>query len=136
MLTNTSVHIFLSLCLCVFACVCEHTVFFVGVCIHMYIQYVRVCSCVQSMHVFECVCVCVCVCVFLCVCVCGCVCVMCVCVWVCVCFVCVCVYVCVSSYVDLTGYSAVMGTLFRDPKVGEPDRRGISPHQNWCGPLD
>ena len=80
-------------------------------------------------------CVCVCVCVrVLCVCVCVCVCVCFVCVRVfCVC---VCVCVCVSSYVDLTGYSAVMGTLFRDPKVGEPDRRVISLTKIVCGPSE
>ena len=72
------------------------------------------------------------------VCVCACVCFVCVCVCACVCFVCVCVcvYVCVSSYVDLTGYSAVMGTLFRDPKVGEPDRRVISLTKIVCGPSE
>ncbi|KAG5274258.1 hypothetical protein AALO_G00134080 [Alosa alosa] len=41
-----------------------------------------------------------------------------------------------SCYVDLTGYSAVMGTLFRDPKAGEPDRQVISLTKIVCGPSE
>ncbi|XP_026068758.1 hepatocyte growth factor-like protein isoform X1 [Carassius auratus] len=40
------------------------------------------------------------------------------------------------SYVDLTGYSAMMGTLFRDPKDGEPDRQTISLTKIVCGPSE
>uniref|UniRef100_A0A9J8AZV4 Macrophage stimulating 1 n=1 Tax=Cyprinus carpio carpio TaxID=630221 RepID=A0A9J8AZV4_CYPCA len=41
-----------------------------------------------------------------------------------------------SCYVDLTGYSAMMGTLFRDPKEGEPDRQTISFTKIVCGPTE
>uniref|UniRef100_A0A8C2EMB3 Macrophage stimulating 1 n=1 Tax=Cyprinus carpio TaxID=7962 RepID=A0A8C2EMB3_CYPCA len=39
-------------------------------------------------------------------------------------------------YVDLTGYSATMGTLFRDPKEGEPDRQTIPLTKIVCGPSE
>lgn len=42
----------------------------------------------------------------------------------------------VCSYVDLTGYSAMMGTLFRDPKEGEPDRQTIPLTKIVCGPSE
>uniref|UniRef100_A0A673JFD0 Hepatocyte growth factor-like protein n=1 Tax=Sinocyclocheilus rhinocerous TaxID=307959 RepID=A0A673JFD0_9TELE len=41
-----------------------------------------------------------------------------------------------SCYVDLTGYSTMMGTLFRDPKEGEPDRQTISLTKIVCGPSE
>uniref|UniRef100_A0A8C2EJF0 Macrophage stimulating 1 n=1 Tax=Cyprinus carpio TaxID=7962 RepID=A0A8C2EJF0_CYPCA len=41
-----------------------------------------------------------------------------------------------SCYVDLTGYSATMGTLFRDPKEGEPDRQTIPLTKIVCGPSE
>ncbi|XP_063071523.1 hepatocyte growth factor-like protein [Engraulis encrasicolus] len=41
-----------------------------------------------------------------------------------------------SCYVDLTGYSAVMGTLFRDPKSSEPDRQVIALTKIVCGPSE
>ncbi|XP_058633832.1 hepatocyte growth factor-like protein [Onychostoma macrolepis] len=41
-----------------------------------------------------------------------------------------------SCYVDLTGYSAMMGTLFRDPKEGEPDRQTIALTKIVCGPSE
>lgn len=47
-----------------------------------------------------------------------------------------CLFVIVCSYVDLTGYSAMMGTLFRDPKEGEPDRQTISLTKIVCGPSE
>ncbi|KAL0978718.1 hypothetical protein UPYG_G00174280 [Umbra pygmaea] len=41
-----------------------------------------------------------------------------------------------SCYVDLPGYSAMMGTLFRDPKVGEPERQTIPLTKIVCGPSE
>uniref|UniRef100_A0A672SBZ6 Hepatocyte growth factor-like protein n=1 Tax=Sinocyclocheilus grahami TaxID=75366 RepID=A0A672SBZ6_SINGR len=41
-----------------------------------------------------------------------------------------------SCYVDLTGYSATMGTLFRDPKEDEPDRQTIPLTKIVCGPSE
>uniref|UniRef100_A0A8C7F0X5 Macrophage stimulating 1 n=1 Tax=Oncorhynchus kisutch TaxID=8019 RepID=A0A8C7F0X5_ONCKI len=41
-----------------------------------------------------------------------------------------------SCYVDLPGYSAMMGTLFRNPTVGEPDRQTIPLTKIVCGPSE
>ncbi|XP_064822910.1 hepatocyte growth factor-like protein [Oncorhynchus masou masou] len=41
-----------------------------------------------------------------------------------------------SCYVDLPGYSAMMGTLFRNPIVGEPDRQTIPLTKIVCGPSE
>lgn len=41
-----------------------------------------------------------------------------------------------SCYVDLTGYTAMMGTLFRDPVDGEPDRQTIPLTKIVCGPSE
>lgn len=49
---------------------------------------------------------------------------------------CVHVYVCVSSYVDLTGYSAIMGTVFQDPKKDEPGIQSIALNKIVCGPSE
>lgn len=40
------------------------------------------------------------------------------------------------SYVDLPGYSAMMGTLFRDPKEGEPGVQTIPLTKIVCGPSE
>lgn len=40
------------------------------------------------------------------------------------------------SYVDLPGYSAMMGTLFRDPQEGEPGVQTISLTKIVCGPSE
>lgn len=42
----------------------------------------------------------------------------------------------VHSYVDLPGYSAMMGTLFRDPKEGEPGVQTIPLTKIVCGPSE
>lgn len=42
----------------------------------------------------------------------------------------------VHSYVDLPGYSAMMGTLFRDPKEGEPGVQTIPLNKIVCGPSE
>ncbi|XP_036839179.1 hepatocyte growth factor-like protein [Oncorhynchus mykiss] len=41
-----------------------------------------------------------------------------------------------SCYVDLPGYSAMMGTLFRNPSEGEPDRQTIPLTKIVCGPSE
>ncbi|KAI4876740.1 hypothetical protein NFI96_007593 [Prochilodus magdalenae] len=41
-----------------------------------------------------------------------------------------------SCYVDLTGYAALMGTLFRDPKDGEPNKQTIALNKIVCGPTE
>ncbi|XP_066521100.1 hepatocyte growth factor-like protein isoform X2 [Hoplias malabaricus] len=41
-----------------------------------------------------------------------------------------------SCYVDLTGYTVVMGTLFRNPKDGEPGKQIISLNKIVCGPSE
>ncbi|CAG06990.1 unnamed protein product, partial [Tetraodon nigroviridis] len=41
-----------------------------------------------------------------------------------------------SCYVDLPGYSAMMGTLFRDPKEGEPGVQTIPLTKIVCGPSE
>uniref|UniRef100_A0A667X0W7 Macrophage stimulating 1 n=1 Tax=Myripristis murdjan TaxID=586833 RepID=A0A667X0W7_9TELE len=41
-----------------------------------------------------------------------------------------------SCYVDLPGYSARMGTLFRDPQEGEPDVQTIPLTKIVCGPSE
>ncbi|TRY66828.1 hypothetical protein DNTS_004773 [Danionella cerebrum] len=41
-----------------------------------------------------------------------------------------------SCYVDLTGYKAMMGTLFRDPLEGEPDVQSIALTKIVCGPSE
>lgn len=51
-------------------------------------------------------------------------------------FVCVCAGGWVSSYVDLTGYSAIMGTVYRDPKEGEPGIQSIALNKIVCGPSE
>lgn len=40
------------------------------------------------------------------------------------------------SYVDLPGYSAKMGTLFRDPQEGEPGVQTIPLTKIVCGPSE
>lgn len=42
----------------------------------------------------------------------------------------------VNSYVDLTGYAAIMGTVFRDPKEEEPDTQTIALNKIVCGPSE
>lgn len=42
----------------------------------------------------------------------------------------------VNSYVDLPGYSAKMGTLFRDPQEGEPTVQTIALTKIVCGPSE
>ena len=42
----------------------------------------------------------------------------------------------VHSYVDLPGYSAMMGTLFRDPEEGEPGVQTIPLTKIVCGPSE
>ncbi|XP_036388835.1 hepatocyte growth factor-like protein [Megalops cyprinoides] len=41
-----------------------------------------------------------------------------------------------SCYVDLTGYTAMMGTLYRNPRPGEPDRQTIALNKIVCGPSE
>ncbi|CAK6952546.1 hepatocyte growth factor-like protein isoform X3 [Scomber scombrus] len=41
-----------------------------------------------------------------------------------------------TSYVDLPGYSAMMGTLFRDPQEGDPDVQTIPLTKIVCGPSE
>lgn len=41
-----------------------------------------------------------------------------------------------NSYVDLPGYSAKMGTLFRDPQEGEPTVQTIALTKIVCGPSE
>ncbi|XP_006631118.3 hepatocyte growth factor-like protein [Lepisosteus oculatus] len=41
-----------------------------------------------------------------------------------------------SCDADLTGYSAMMGTLFRDPKEGEPSKQNIPLSKIVCGPSE
>lgn len=48
----------------------------------------------------------------------------------------ICASACVHSYVDLPGYSAMMGTLFRDPKDGEPGVQTIPLTKIVCGPSE
>lgn len=43
---------------------------------------------------------------------------------------------CGFSYVDLPGYSAMMGTLFRDPVEGEPGVQTIPLTKIVCGPSE
>lgn len=43
---------------------------------------------------------------------------------------------CVHSYVDLPGYSARMGTLFRDPQAEEPGMQTIPLTKIVCGPSE
>lgn len=40
------------------------------------------------------------------------------------------------SYVDLPGYTAMMGTLFRDPQEGEPGVQTIPLTKIVCGPSE
>lgn len=40
------------------------------------------------------------------------------------------------SYVDLPGYTAMMGTLFRDPQEGEPGMQTIPLTKIVCGPSE
>lgn len=40
------------------------------------------------------------------------------------------------SYVDLPGYSARLGTLFRDPQEEEPDVQTIPLTKIVCGPSE
>lgn len=37
---------------------------------------------------------------------------------------------------DLTGYAAIMGTVFRDPKEEEPGTQSISLNKIVCGPSE
>jgi len=90
--TTWTVFVSLSVCVCVYVCMCVSVrvcaCVFVCVCVCVCVcacARVCVCTCVcvrvcLCVCVFDCVCVRVCVCACLCVCVC-----MCVCVWVCVC---------------------------------------------------
>uniref|UniRef100_A0A8B9HSP3 Macrophage stimulating 1 n=1 Tax=Astyanax mexicanus TaxID=7994 RepID=A0A8B9HSP3_ASTMX len=41
-----------------------------------------------------------------------------------------------DSYVDLTGYAAMMGTLFQNPKEGEPGKQTIPLNKIVCGPSE
>uniref|UniRef100_A0A4W4EQC4 Macrophage stimulating 1 n=1 Tax=Electrophorus electricus TaxID=8005 RepID=A0A4W4EQC4_ELEEL len=41
-----------------------------------------------------------------------------------------------SCYVELTGYAAMMGTLFQNPKEGEPDIQTIPLNKIVCGPSE
>ncbi|KAI5109033.1 hepatocyte growth factor-like protein precursor, partial [Silurus meridionalis] len=41
-----------------------------------------------------------------------------------------------SCYVDLTGYAAVMGTVYREPKEGEPSTQSIALNKIVCGPSE
>ncbi|XP_076870082.1 hepatocyte growth factor-like protein [Brachyhypopomus gauderio] len=41
-----------------------------------------------------------------------------------------------SCYVELTGYAAMMGTLFQNPKEGEPDMQTIPLNKIVCGPSE
>uniref|UniRef100_A0A8C9T127 Macrophage stimulating 1 n=1 Tax=Scleropages formosus TaxID=113540 RepID=A0A8C9T127_SCLFO len=41
-----------------------------------------------------------------------------------------------SCYVDLTGYSAMMGTIFRDPKEKDPQQQNIALNKIVCGPSE